>query len=87
MHTKLYHYNKLYPSKKVLAPVFHRHSGPQQGKPDRTSFCPHCGAFLNLNPGDGTCGTCGARFRVEFRRSVRTTQAAPVATERLQGLD
>src|SRR4030095_760190 len=38
----------------VLVPVGEPKSGPQAAKPDRTSFCPHCGAFLNLNPGDGT---------------------------------
>jgi hypothetical protein len=62
----------------VLVPVFQRQSGPQAGRPDRTSFCPHCGAFLNLEPGDGRCDTCGARFRVEFRRSRLVTR--PVAT-------
>jgi hypothetical protein len=71
----------------VLAPIFQRQSGPQLGKPDRTSFCPHCGAFLNLNPGDATCETCGARFRVEFRRSARTVQTAPSTIGPLQGLD
>ena len=71
----------------VLVPVLQAQSGAQQGKPDRTSFCPHCGAFLNLNPGDGTCVTCGARFRVEFRRSVSTAQAAPLSVEPLKGVE
>jgi hypothetical protein len=69
----------------VLVPVFQRQSGSQAGKPDRTSFCPNCGAFLNLEPGDGRCATCGARFRVEFRRSQIV--APQVAAEPLQSLE
>jgi len=72
----------------VLVPVVQRQSGLQAGKPDRTSFCPHCGAFLNLNPGDGTCETCGARFRVEFRRSQRmAVQVAPAVVEPLHSVE
>ena len=71
----------------VLVPILRRRSGPQQGKPDRTSFCPHCGAFLNLEPGDATCATCGARFRVEFRRSLQTAPVPALTVEPLKSVD
>jgi hypothetical protein len=69
----------------VLVPVCQRRGGAQAGKPDRTSFCPNCGAFLNLEPGDGRCETCGARFRVDFRRSLALAAPAVAAGETLQG--